>query len=66
MGELIDRHEINTLDDLVREANAYRKILNQIRPREALGFPRPIEFHNNPALKSPSRSRTAKGLQKNP
>jgi transposase InsO family protein len=56
--EHLYHHEINTLDDLVREANAYRHVFNQIRPYEALGFHRPIEAHHNPALNPPPRSRT--------
>jgi transposase InsO family protein len=53
--EHLYRQEINTLDDLVREANAYREIFNQVRPHEALGFHRPIEVHHNPALKPPTK-----------
>ncbi|WP_322754485.1 integrase core domain-containing protein [Frankia sp. Cas3] len=45
------RMEIETLDDLAREAAAYRQIFNHIRPHEALGFDRPIEVHTNPARK---------------
>ncbi|WP_217699361.1 integrase core domain-containing protein, partial [Protofrankia sp. BMG5.30] len=53
--EHLYRHEIDTLDDLVREANAYREIFNRVRPHEALGFHRPIEIHHNPTLKPPTK-----------
>jgi putative transposase len=42
--------QIATVEDLYREAEAYRVVFNQIRPHEALGFHRPIEVLANPLL----------------
>lgn len=42
--------QIATVEDLYREAEAYRAVFNQIRPHEALGFHRPIEVLANPLL----------------
>jgi putative transposase len=39
-----------TLADLYREAEAYRKIFNEIRPHEAPGMRRPIEIIRDPSL----------------
>ena len=50
--EHLYRHEIETLDDLTREAEAYRQVFNHIRPHEALGQRRPAEVHTNPTLKT--------------
>ncbi|AEH09123.1 MULTISPECIES: integrase core domain-containing protein [Protofrankia] len=36
--EHLYRHEIETLNDLVREAEAYRQIFKHVRPHEALGL----------------------------
>lgn len=49
--EHLYRHEIETLADLARQAEAYRHVFNHIRPHETLGYYRPIEVHRNPALK---------------
>jgi putative transposase len=49
--EHLYRMEIETLPDLQREADAYRKIFNEVRPHEALGFHRPLEIHRDPSLK---------------
>ena len=49
--EHLYRTEIETLQDLAREAEAYRQVFNHIRPHEALGFHRPIDVHRHPALK---------------
>jgi len=46
--EHLYRHEIETLDDLTREAAAYRQVFNHIRPHEALGQRRPAKVHANP------------------
>ena len=50
--EHLYRHadQIATLDDLHREAEAYRMIFNQIRPHEAPGMRRPIEIIREPSL----------------
>jgi putative transposase len=53
--EHLYRMEIETLDDLAREAEAYRHIFNRIRPHEALGLHRPAEVHLDPALKPPTK-----------
>jgi transposase InsO family protein len=42
--------QIATVEDLYREAEAYRVVFNQIRPHEALGFHRPIEVLADPLL----------------
>jgi transposase InsO family protein len=49
--EHLYRMEIETLQDLTREAAAYRQVFNHVRPHEALAFYRPIEVHRNPSLK---------------
>jgi putative transposase len=49
--EHLYRREIETLQDLAREAEAYRQVFNHIRPHEALDFYRPIEVHHDPKLK---------------
>jgi transposase InsO family protein len=49
--EHLYRMEIQTLQDLAREAEAYRQVFNHIRPHEALNLHRPIEVHRNPSLK---------------
>lgn len=49
--EHLYRQEIETLQDLTHQADAYRHVFNHIRPHEALGLHRPIEVHNNPTLK---------------
>ena len=49
--EHLYRHEIETLADLARQAEAYRHVFNHIRPHEALGLHRPIDVHHNPTLK---------------
>jgi putative transposase len=49
--EHLYRMEVETLQDLAREAEAYRQIFNHIRPHESLGFYRPIEAHRDPSLK---------------
>jgi putative transposase len=49
--EHLYRTEIETLQDLAREAETYRQVFNHIRPHEALGFHRPIDVHRHPALK---------------
>jgi putative transposase len=43
--------QIETLQDLTREADAYRQVFNHVRPHEALAFYRPIEVHHDPSLK---------------
>jgi putative transposase len=53
--EHLYRHEISTLADLTREAEAYRQVFNHIRPHEALGLHRPAEVHNQPTLKPPTK-----------
>jgi putative transposase len=53
--EHLYRIEIETLQDLAREAEAWRQIFNHIRPHEALGLHRPVEVHHNPALKPPTK-----------
>ncbi|WP_206443037.1 integrase core domain-containing protein [Candidatus Protofrankia californiensis] len=57
--EHLYRQEIDTLDDLAREANAYREIFHHVRPHESLGQRRPIEVHNNPALQPPTKIENA-------
>ena len=42
--------QIATVEDLHREAEAYRVVFNEIRPHEALGFHRPAEILRNPSL----------------
>jgi putative transposase len=42
--------QIATVEDLYREAEAYRQVFNEIRPHEALGFHRPIEIVRDPRL----------------
>jgi putative transposase len=42
--------QIATVEDLYRQAEAYRTVFNEIRPHEALGFHRPIEIVRNPRL----------------
>ena len=49
--EHLYRTEIETLQDLAREAEAYRQVFNHVRPHEALGFHRPVEVHRDPSLK---------------
>lgn len=49
--EHLYRMEIETLQDLTHQADAYRQVFNHIRPHEALAFYRPIEVHRNPSLK---------------
>jgi transposase InsO family protein len=49
--EHLYRMEIETLQDLAREADAYRQVFNNVRPHEALAFYRPIEVHRSPSLK---------------
>jgi transposase InsO family protein len=49
--EHLYRCEIETLNDLAREAEAYRHVFNHIRPHEALDLHRPIEVHRDPSLK---------------
>ena len=49
--EHLYRMEIETLQDLTREADAYRPVFYHVRPHEALAFYRPIEVHRNPSLK---------------
>lgn len=49
--EHLYRMDIETLQDLAREAEAYRHVFNHIRPHEALDFHRPIEVHRHPLLK---------------
>lgn len=54
--EHLYRHEIETLDDLTREAESYRQVFNLTRPHESLGMRRPIEAHlaptPNPKIKT--------------
>ena len=42
--------QIATVEDLHREAEAYRAVFNEIRPHEALGFHRPAEIPRDPLL----------------
>jgi putative transposase len=49
--EHLYRTEIETLQDLAREAEAYRHVFNHVRPHEALNFHRPVEVHRSPSLK---------------
>jgi putative transposase len=49
--EHLYRMEIETLQDLARECEAWRQVFNHIRPHEALNFYRPIEVHRDPSLK---------------
>lgn len=54
--EHLYRMEIQTLQDLTREADAYRQVFNHVRPHEALAFHRPVEVHRSPSLKPKPRS----------
>jgi transposase InsO family protein len=56
--EHLYRTEIETLQDLAREAEAYRQVFNHVRPHEALNFHRPVEVHRNPSLKPPKIQNT--------
>lgn len=47
--------EIETLPDLHREAEAYRRVFNHTRPCEAVGLHRPIEVHHDLSLKPQSK-----------
>ena len=42
--------QIATVEDLYREAEAYRAVFNAIRPHETLGFRRPAEILRDPSL----------------
>lgn len=53
--EHLYRMEIDTLQDLAREAETYRQIFNHVRPHEALGFHRPIQVYRDPTLKPPPK-----------
>ena len=53
--EHLYRLEIADLPSLAHEAEAYRQIFNHIRPHEALGLNRPIEIHQNPTRKPPTK-----------
>jgi putative transposase len=57
--EHLYRMEIETLQDLTREADAYRQVFNHVRPHEALAFYRPIEVHHNPSLKPATKIKEA-------
>lgn len=50
--------QIATVEDLYREAEAYRQIFNHVRPHEALGFRRPVEVLHNPLLHPIHKKRT--------
>ena len=49
--EHLYRIEIETLQDLHREAEAWRQIFNHVRPHETLGLHRPIEVHHDSTLR---------------
>jgi putative transposase len=63
--EHLYRCQIETLPDLAREADAYRQVVNHVRPHEALNFHRPVEVHHDPALKPKPRSKTTNIHAKN-
>jgi putative transposase len=48
--EHLDRHEIDDLPTLAREAEAYRQIFNHVRPHETSGGRRPIDVYRDPSL----------------
>ena len=50
--------QITTVEDLYREAEAYRQIFNHVRPHETLGFRRPVEILHNPLLHPIHKKRT--------
>jgi putative transposase len=64
--EHLYRCEIDTLIDLVRQADAYRHVFNHIRPHEALDLHRPIEVHRRPELKPQPKIQNTQPSAKEP